>query len=59
MRYAKLTSEQAKEINSKEKGYTSGKRNKETGIREEIVFCSMLVFRKAFGYEIEVETIEI
>lgn len=59
MRYAKLTPEQSKEINSKEKGYTSGKRNQETGLREEITFCSMLAFRKAFGYEIEVETIEI
>lgn len=59
MRYAKLTQEQAKQITSKEKGYTSGKRNKETGVREEIIFCSMLVFRKTFGYEIEVETIEI
>lgn len=59
MRYAKLTLEQSKEINSKEKGYTSGKRNKETGIREEIIFCSLLSFRKVFGYETKVELIEI
>lgn len=59
MRYVKLTPEQSAKITSKELGYTSGKRNQETGIREEIVFCSILAFRKAFGYEIEVETINI
>lgn len=59
MRYVKLTNEQASKINSKKVGLTSGKRNKETGIRPTVKFCSSLDFVKVFGYDVEREFIEI
>lgn len=59
MRYVKLTEEQAKQINSKKIGLTSGNRNKETGIRPIIKFCSSLDFVSVFGYDVEREFIEI
>jgi hypothetical protein len=59
MRYVKLTNEQASKINSKKIGLTSGKRNKETGIRPTIKFCSSLDFVSVFGYDVEREFITI
>jgi len=59
MRYAKLTNEQASKINSKKVGLTSGKRDKETGIRPTIKFCSSLDFVLEFGRDVEREFIEI
>tara|TARA_B100000497_G_scaffold116448_1_gene140839 strand:- start:56 stop:235 length:180 start_codon:yes stop_codon:yes gene_type:complete len=59
MRYVKLTEAQAKQINSKKIGLTSGKRDKETGTRLTIKFCSSLDFTIAFGYDIEREFINI
>ncbi len=59
MRYVKLTNEQAKKINFKKIGLTSGKRNKETGIRPTIKFCSSLDFVSVFGYDVKREFIEI
>jgi hypothetical protein len=59
MRYVKLTTEQAQEMNSKKIGLTSGKRDKETGLREEIKFCSSLDFSIQFGQEEEKKFIEI
>ena len=59
MRYVKLTNEQASKINSKKVGLTSGKRDKETGIRPIIKFCSSLDFVLEFGREVEREFIEI
>ena len=59
MRYIKLTNEQTNKINSKKIGLTSGKRNKETGIRPTIKFCSSLDFVLAFGRDVEREFIEI
>lgn len=59
MRYVKLTEEQAKQINSKKIGLTSGKRNKETGLRPTIKFCSSLDFVLEFGRDVEREFIEI
>ncbi len=59
MRYVKITKEQAKQIGIREIGYTSGKRDKETGKREDILFCSSLAFVTVFGYDVEREFIEI
>mgnify|MGYP000108834471 FL=1 len=59
MRYVKLTESQAKQINSKKIGLTSGKRDKETRTRPTIKFCSSLDFTIAFGYDIEREFINI
>ncbi len=59
MRYVKLTEEQAKQMNSKKIGLTSGKRNKETGVRPIIKFCSSLDFVLAFGRDVEREFITI
>jgi hypothetical protein len=59
MRYVKLTDEQAKKINSKKVGFTSGKRNKETGVRPTIKFCSSLDFVLEFGRDVVREFIEI
>lgn len=61
MRYVKLTSEQSLsgKIKSRAKGYKSGKRDPNTGLREQIVFCSSLDFVIAFGCETEREYIEI
>ncbi len=59
MRYVKLTSDQAKKINAKHKGYTTSKKNKLTGERENIIFCSSLIFIGTFGYDVERKFIEI
>jgi len=59
MRYVKLTKKQAQKVSSKYKGYTSGKRNKETGIRPTIIFCSSLDFVSVFGHDIKREFITI
>lgn len=59
MRYVKLTKDQANKVSHKEKGYTSGKKDKETGIRPDIIFCSVVAFVKAFGHDVEREFIEI
>ena len=59
MRYVKLTDEQANKINSNKIGFTSGRRNKETGIRPNIKFCSSLDFVLEFGRDVEREFIEI
>jgi len=59
MRYVKLNEDQKLKLNSREVGITSGPRNKETGKRENVYFCSSLVFSMAFGNETEKEFIEI
>ena len=59
MRYVQLTNEQAKKINSKKIGLTSGKRDKETGVRPTIKFCSSLDFSMEFGRDLERIFIEI
>ena len=59
MRYVKLTEEQSKKINSKKIGHTSGKKDKKTGLREHIMFCSSLDFVKVFGYDVKREFIII
>ena len=59
MRYVKLTNEQSEKINSKKIGLTSGKRNKKTGKRIDIKFCSSLDFVSVFGYGVEREFITI
>ena len=40
MRYVKLTDAQAKKIKSNKIGLTSGEKDKETGLRPNIKFCS-------------------
>jgi len=57
MLYVKITKEEALKLGSRQFGITSGKRNKETGERETIYFCSNLVFIQNF--EREKELIEI
>ncbi len=57
MLYVKITKEEALKLGSRQYGLTSGKRNKETGERETIYFCSNLVFIQNF--EREKEFIEI
>lgn len=59
MRYVQLTNEQADKMNSKQIGLTSGKRDKETGVRPTIKFCSSLDFSIKFGYDVEKIFIEI
>ena len=59
MRYVKLTDKQSKEISSYKIGITSGKRNKDTGLRPIVKFCSSLDFTSVFGYDIEREFIQI
>ena len=59
MRYVKLTSEQSSKINSRELGFTSGQKDKNTGKRENITFCSSVVFVKVFGHEVKKEFITI
>lgn len=59
MRYVKLTEEQARKIGSKKVGLTSGRRDKKTGVRPTIKFCSSLDFVRAFGYDVNREFIEI
>jgi len=53
MLYVKITKEESLIIGSKNTGLTSGKRNKETGERELIYFCSNLVFIQNFDREKE------
>lgn len=53
MLYVKITKEESLIIGSKNTGLTSGKRNKETGLRETIYFCSNLDFIKNFDREKE------
>jgi hypothetical protein len=57
MLYVKITKEEAFKVGSKNYGITSGKKNKETGLRETIYFCTNLVFIQNF--EREKEFIEI
>ena len=59
MRYVKLTNAQANKIESKKIGYTSGKKDKITGLRPNIKFCSSLDFVNVFGYDVEREFITI
>ena len=59
MRYVKLTNEQAKKLKPKQIGLTSGKRDKTTGLRPTIKFCSSLDFSIVFGYDVEKEFISI
>ena len=59
MRYVKITEDQAKKIGSRKVGLTSGKKNKEMGIRPTIYFCSSLDFVRVFGFDVEREFIEI
>ena len=59
MRYVKLTEEQAKKINSKKIGHTSGKKDKKTGLRTHVMFCSSLDFVKVFGYDVKRKFIKI
>lgn len=59
MRYVKLTKEQANKISSKKKGVTSGKRDKVTGLKPSIKFCSSLDFSIEFGSDAEREFITI
>ena len=57
MLYVKITKEEALKLGSRQYGLTSGNRNKETGERETIYFCSNLVFIQNF--ERKKEFIEI
>jgi len=59
MRYVKLTKEQSKKISITKKGLTSGKRDKKTGLRPSIVFCSSLDFSIEFGSDAKREFITI
>jgi hypothetical protein len=59
MRYVKLTEAQVKKINSNKIGVTSGKKDKSTGLRPTIKFCSSLDFVKVFGYDVKREFITI
>jgi hypothetical protein len=57
MLYVKITKEEALKLGSREYGLTGGKKNKETGERETIYFCSNLVFIQNFDREKEFITI--
>jgi len=57
MLYVKITREEALQLGSRQYGITSGKRNKETGDREDIYFCSNLVFLQNFERDKEFVTI--
>ncbi len=59
MRYVALTEEQATKISSRKIGITSGKRDKVTGLRPIIKFCSSLDFVSVFGYNVKREFITI
>jgi hypothetical protein len=59
MRYVKITKEESLKVNHKEIGITSGKKDKETGKRETIYFCSSLEFSRVFGQDIQKIFIEI
>jgi len=53
MLYVKITKKESELIGAKKTGYTSGKKDKITGKREEIRFCSNLVFIQNFEREKE------
>ena len=53
MLYVKITQEEALKLGSNKYGITGGKKNKETGKREVVYFCSNLVFIKNFQREPE------
>ena len=57
MLYVEITKEEALKLGSREYGLTDGKKNKETGGREAIYFCSNLVFIQNFEREKEFITI--
>ena len=57
MLYVKITKEEALKLRSREYGLTGGKKNKETGGREAVYFCSNLVFIQNFEREKEFITI--
>lgn len=59
MRYVKLTEAQAKKIKSNKIGLTSGEKDKETGLRPNIKFCSSIDFVSVFGYDVKREFITI
>jgi len=57
MLYVKITKEEATVIGSRKSGITGGKKDKVTGEREIIYFCSNLVFIQNFEREKEFITI--
>jgi len=57
MLYVEITKEETLIIGTKQYGITSGKRDKETGLRTTIYFCSNLVFIQNFDREKEFITI--
>ncbi len=57
MLYVEITKEEALKLGSREYGLTGGKKNKETGGREAVYFCSNLVFIQNFEREKEFITI--
>ena len=57
MLYVEITKEETLRLISKQYGITSGKRDKETGLRPTIYFCSNLVFIHNFNREKEFITI--
>jgi hypothetical protein len=57
MLYVKITKEESTIIGSRKSGITSGKKDKTTGEREIIYFCSNLVFISNFDREKEFITI--
>ena len=57
MLYVKITKEEATVIGSRKSGITSGKKDKVTGEREIVYFCSNLVFIQNFDREKEFITI--
>lgn len=57
MLYVKITKEEALKIGLKKSGITSGRRDKITGKRETIYFCSNLDFISNFEREKEFITI--
>jgi len=57
MLYVEITKDEALKLGSNNYGITSGKRDKETGLRTTIYFCSNLVFIHNFNREKEFITI--
>ena len=57
MLQVKITQEEALKLKYNEYGMTSGKKDKETGKRETIYFCSNLVFIQNFDREKQFITI--
>lgn len=53
MLYVKITKEEALKVGANNYGIASGKKNKETGIRETFHFCSNKVFIHYFDREKE------